>query len=102
MVDGVKLTNKCQLIDAGRGCIEGIKCDVDGNIWAGAGWVVREGYDGVHCYAPDATLLGKILLPETCANLCFGGMRRNRLFMAATNSLYAVYVETRGAMLPPA
>jgi gluconolactonase len=69
---------------------DGIRCDVDGNIWAGA-------RPGVQVFAPDTTRLGFIRLPETCANVCFGGSRRNRLFMAASESLYAVYVETQGA-----
>jgi len=78
------------------GFADGIRADVDGNIWAGMGWV-GEGYDGVHIFAPDGQRIGQILLPEICANLCFGGPRRNRLFMAASQSLYAVYVETQGA-----
>ena len=60
------------------------------------GWV-GDGYDGVHIFAPDGTRIGQIRLPEICGNLCFGGTKRNRLFMAASQSLYAVYVETRGA-----
>jgi gluconolactonase len=78
------------------GLADGIRADVDGNIWAGAGWV-GEGYDGVQVFAPDGARIGQILLPEICANLCFGGVKRNRLFMAAGQSLYAVYVETQGA-----
>lgn len=78
------------------GFADGIRCDVDGNIWASAGWV-GEGYDGVHIFAPDGTRIGQILLPEICSNVCFGGKKRNRLFMTASQSLYAVYVETRGA-----
>lgn len=78
------------------GFSDGIRCDVDGNIWSSAGWV-GDGYDGVHVFAPDGTRIGQILLPEICANVCFGGTKRNRLFMAASQSLYAVYVETRGA-----
>jgi gluconolactonase len=78
------------------GFADGIRADVDGNIWVGAGWV-GDGYDGVHVYAPDGTRIGMILLPEICANVCFGGEKRNRLFMAASQSLYAVYVETQGA-----
>jgi gluconolactonase len=58
---------------------------------------VGEGYDGVHVFAPDGTRIGLIRLPEICANLCFGGPKRNRLFMAASRSLYAVYTGTRGA-----
>lgn len=78
------------------GFSDGIRCDVDGNIWSSAGWV-GDGYDGVHCFAPDGTRIGQILLPEICSNVCFGGTKRNRLFMTGSTSLYAVYVETRGA-----
>jgi gluconolactonase len=80
----------------GAGLADGIRCDVDGNIWAGAGWV-GPGYDGVHIFAPNGDRIGMILLPEICSNLCFGGRRRNRLFMTGSQSLYAVYVETQGA-----
>jgi gluconolactonase len=80
------------------GFADGIRCDVDGNIWASAGWV-GDGYDGVHCFAPDGTRIGQILLPEICSNVCFGGPKRNRLFMTTGTSLYAVYVETQGAHL---
>ena len=78
------------------GIADGIRCDIDGNIWASAGWV-GEGYDGVHVFAPDGTRIGQIRLPEICSNVCFGGAKRNRLFMTGSQSLYAVYVETRGA-----
>jgi gluconolactonase len=78
------------------GLADGLRADVDGNLWVGGGWV-GEGYDGVHVFAPDGTRIGLILLPEIPANLCFGGPRRNRLFIAASQSLYAVYVETQGA-----
>ena len=78
------------------GFADGIRADIDGNIWVGAGWV-GEGYDGVHVYAPDGTRIGQILLPEICSNVCFGGAKRNRLFMTGSQSLYAVYVETQGA-----
>ncbi len=78
------------------GLADGMRCDVDGNLWAAAGWV-GDGYDGVHIFAPDGTRIGMILLPEICGNLCFGGSRRNRLFMAGSQSLYTVYVETQGA-----
>jgi gluconolactonase len=80
----------------GAGFADGIRADVDGNIWVGAGWV-GAGYDGVHVFSPDGVRIGIILLPEICANVCFGGPKRNRLFMAASQSLYAVYVETQGA-----
>ena len=81
------------------GLADGIRCDVDGNLWSSAGWV-GEGYDGVHIFAPDGDLIGKIHLPEVCANLCFGGVKRNRVFMAGSQSLYALYVETQGAQVP--
>ena len=74
---------------------DGFRCDVDGNLWAG--WGTGEGRDGVMVFAPDATPIGRIALPERCANLCFGGRARNRLFMAASQSLYALYVNTQGA-----
>ena len=100
VVDNVKLKNKrrfCSMELKGKmGGSDGIRCDVDGNVWSAAGWV-GDGYDGVHIFAPDGTRIGQILLPETCANLCFGGAKRNRLFMVASQSLYAVYVETQGA-----
>jgi gluconolactonase len=69
---------------------DGMRCDADGNIWAGA-------RPGVLVIAPDGVTIGMIRLPEVCANVCFGGARRNRLFMTASQSLYAVYVETTGA-----
>jgi gluconolactonase len=78
------------------GGIDGIRADVDGNIWAGAGWA-GAGYDGVHVFAPEGQRIGQILLPEICSNVCFGGPKRNRLFMTASQSLYAVYVGTQGA-----
>ena len=78
------------------GFADGIRADEDGNVWASAGWV-GDGYDGVHIFAPDGQRIGQILLPEICSNVCFGGTKRNRLFMTGSSSLYAVYVETRGA-----
>jgi len=79
-----------------HGIADGIRCDVDGNLWSSAGWV-GDGFDGVHVFAPDGTRIGLIRLPEICSNVCFGGPKRNRLFMTASRSLYAVYVETQGA-----
>ncbi|MBM3877936.1 MAG: SMP-30/gluconolactonase/LRE family protein [Verrucomicrobia bacterium] len=79
------------------GFADGIRCDTDGNVWASAGWV-GAGYDGVHIFgAADGQRIGQILLPEICSNVCFGGTKRNRLFMTGSTSLYAVYVETQGA-----
>lgn len=80
----------------GAGLADGIRADTDGNIWVGAGWV-GAGYDGVHIFAPDGMRIGQILLPEICSNLCFGGAKRNRLFMTGSQSLYAVYTEAQGA-----
>ncbi len=79
-----------------QGCADGIRCDIDGNIWAAGGWV-GDGYDGAQVFAPDGQLIGQIKLPEIGANLCFGGAKRNRLFIAASTSIYSVYVETQGA-----
>src|SRR5258705_5528074 len=75
---------------------DGIRADTDGNIWSAAGWV-GAGYDGVHIFAPDGQRMAMIMLPEICANLCFGGEKRKRLFMVASQSLYALYVNTQGA-----
>jgi gluconolactonase len=91
----MKLTNPDYKI-VGAGFADGMRCDIDGNVWVGAGWV-GAGYDGVHIFAPDGQRIGLILLPEICSNVCFGGPKRNRLFMTASQSLYAVYVETQGA-----
>ena len=98
VVDGERLENKRVFAEMAPGAADGLRCDVDGNVWAGTGWV-GEGYDGVHVFAPDGTTIGKIHLPEICANLCFGGVKRNRLFMAGSQSLYSVYVEAQGASL---
>jgi gluconolactonase len=78
---------------------DGIRTDRDGNLWAAAG-EGGPGFDGVHCYSPEGVLLGRIHLPETCANLCFGGRKKNRLFMAASRSLYSVFVEAQGQQHP--
>ncbi len=78
------------------GFADGIRADVDGNVWASAGWV-GAGYDGVHIFSPEGERIGQILLPEICSNVCFGGSKRNRLFMTGSTSLYACYVETKGA-----
>ncbi len=101
VVDSTRLRNGrqfCSMELAGRGAgiADGIRCDTDGNIWAGGGWV-GAGYDGVHIFTPQGERIGMILLPEPCSNVCFGGRRRNRLFMTAGQSLYSVYVEAQGA-----
>ena len=94
--DGCTIRNKRVLIDAGPGGTpDGMRCDIDGNLWCGWG-MGCEALDGVMIFAPDGAAIGRIALPERCANLCFGGAKRNRLFMAASQSLYAVYVNTQG------
>ena len=91
-----RLSNKRVQIDAGaRGTPDGMRCDADGNLWCGWG-MGDENLDGVRVFAPDSTPIGHIALPERCANVCFGGRERNRLFMAASQSLYALYVNTQG------
>jgi gluconolactonase len=99
VADGTRATHGRRFADMSPGTADGIRCDVDGNLWAAAG-DGGEGFDGVHIFAPDGERIGQILLPKKCANLCFGGAKRNRLFMAASQSLYAVYVETQGAQCP--
>ena len=98
VVDGKNLKNGKPFYDMGAGLADGIRCDVDGNIWSSAGWA-GEGYDGVHIISHDGDLIGKIHLPEICSNLCFGGVKRNRLFMTGSQSLYSVFVETQGAQV---
>jgi gluconolactonase len=99
VVDGVRLKDGRLFVDMSPGSSDGIRCDIDGNVWSAAGWAGAD-YNGVHVFAPDGTLIGRIHLPEVCANLCFGGARKNRLFMAASQSLYAVYVDAQGAQTP--
>ena len=94
--NGRAITGRRVLIDAGpKGTPDGFRCDVAGNLWCGWG-MGEEGLDGVHVFNPDGKLIGCIDLPERCANLCFGGAHRNRLFMAASTSVYALYVNTQG------
>jgi gluconolactonase len=100
VVDGVRLANGRQftdmIVDGQSVGPDAVRADIDGNIWASAGW---EGYpfDGVHCFTPEGERIGQIRLPETTSNLVFGGPKRNRLMITASQSIYAVYVNTRGA-----
>ena len=94
---GTKLANGRTFIDAGPGTPDGFRVDVDGNLWCGWGMGSEE-LDGVVVYSPAGKLIGRIKLPERCANVCFGGLKRNRLFMAASQSLYSLYVGTQGAI----
>jgi gluconolactonase len=93
---GARLEKGRVLIDAGpAGSPDGFRVDVDGNLWCG--WGMGEaGLDGVRIFAPSGQPIGHIDLPERCANVCFGGRHRNRLFMAASHGLYALYVNTQG------
>ena len=93
--DGTRAANGRLFFNAMPGYADGIRVDTDGNLWCG--FSGGEGEDGVAIFAPDGTLIGRILLPERCANVCFGGRKRNRLFMAASQSVYALYVEAQGA-----
>ena len=101
---GARLANKRVYIDAGGpGALDGIKCDEDGNLWCGWGSngspsASAADLDGVMVFNPAGKPIGHIRLPERCANLVFGGPKKNRLFMASSHSVYALYVETRGAV----
>ena len=103
-VEGPRLANKRLFVDAGGpGAYDGIAVDVQGNVWCGFGsngapGADLEALDGVRVYDAAGVPLAHIHLPERCANLCFGGTHNNRLFMAASHSLYALYVNTRGAV----
>jgi gluconolactonase len=93
---GDKISNRKVLIDSGpQGTPDGFRCDTDGNLWCG--WGMSPELDGVRVFTPQGEPIGHISLPERCANVCFGGAKRNRLFMAAAHSLYAVYTNAQGA-----
>ena len=94
--NGTRLGNKRKFLDAGAGTPDGFRCDIDGNLWCGWG-MGQEGFDGVSVFNPEGRLIGRVDLPERCANLCFGGTHRNRLFMAASTSIYSLFVNTQGA-----
>ena len=96
VIDGARLANGRVLINAGPGGTpDGFRVDIDGNLWCGWGMGSAE-LDGVRVFNPDGVPIGHIRLPERCANVCFGGRWRDRLFMAASHSLYALYVNTQG------
>ena len=95
VVDGTRLANGRPFCDFGMASPDGFRVDVDGNVWAASGWGAPE-HDGVQVYAPDGAKLAQIHLPEGAANLCFGGVRRNRLFITASQSIYAIYVGVQG------
>jgi gluconolactonase len=96
VADGTRLAKGRIHIDPGPdGTPDGFRCDVDGNLWAG--WGMTPELNGVRVFSPAGEPIGHIRLPERAANLCFGGLKRNRLFMAGSQSLYALYVNTQGA-----
>jgi len=99
VVDGKLLTGGDVFANMAPGFADGMRTDQEGNLWASVGWAGADN-DGVHILAPDGDLIGRIHLPEPCSNLCFGGLKKNRLFMTAGQSLYALYVESRGAQTP--
>ena len=88
-----KLSKPRVFAECDAGMFDGFRLDTDGRIWSSAG-------DGVHCFAPDGQMLGKILVPEVVANVCFGGFKKNRLYICGTTSLYAVHVCVTGAQSP--
>ncbi|HEY1541005.1 MAG TPA: SMP-30/gluconolactonase/LRE family protein [Xanthobacteraceae bacterium] len=95
VVDGKNLVGGKEFISAGPdGTPDGFRLDLDGNLWCG--WGMTAALDGVRIFNPAGEPIGHIALPERCANLCFGGRWRNRLFMAASHSLYSLYVNTQG------
>lgn len=87
--DGRSLGAGADFVTCDAGLFDGFRTDTEGRIWSSAG-------DGVHCFAPDGTLLGKILIDEAVSNVCFGGPKRNRLFITATTTLRSVFVNARG------
>jgi gluconolactonase len=103
VVDGTKLANGRQFTDLSitvdgkklNAMSDGIRVDIHGNVWSAAAG--GPGIDGVQILSPEGERIGQILLPERCANLCFGGAKRNRLFMAGSQSIYSLYVNTQGA-----
>jgi len=95
VVDGKELANPRMFCDLATASPDGFRVDIDGNLWCAAGWGGAD-FDGVFIYAPDGDKIGAIHLPEAVSNVCFGGVKRNRLFMTASQSVYSLYVETQG------
>jgi gluconolactonase len=96
-VAGDKLQNGRVFINCGAGVPDGFRVDTDGNLWCG--WGGGEAQDGVAVFNPEGKMIGHILLPERSANLCFGGRKRNRLLICASQSIYSLFVNTQGATL---
>ncbi len=91
--DDGRLTDQGVFAECTNGGFDGFRLDTEGRIWTSAG-------DGIHCLAPDGTLIGKLLVPETVSNLVFGGPKRNHLFITATTSAYAILTNVNGAPGP--
>jgi gluconolactonase len=89
-VEGGTLRDEGTFAEIDKGLPDGIRCDMAGNLWSSAA-------DGVHCFAPDGTLLGKILMPQVVSNLCFGGADGQRMFITATTTVYRIFVDVKGA-----
>jgi gluconolactonase len=99
-VAGGKVSNSKVFADMPKPSItDGLRCDTAGRLWCSVGWGDTN-EDGVRCYTAEGDLLGKIHIPETVANLCFGGQQRNRLYICGSTSLYAVYTSAQGALKP--
>jgi gluconolactonase len=94
-----KVSNSKVFADNFPGLTDGMRCDVEGNVWCSVGWGDPK-EDGIRCYSPQGDLLGKIHTPETAGNLVFGGVQRNRIYICASTSIYACYVNTQGAARP--
>ena len=99
VADGSRLRGGEVFADMSPGFADGMRTDRDGNLWSSRGWA-GQGTDGVYCFTPEGELIGRIILPEPCANLCFGGIRKNRLFMTSSQSIYSLYVEAIGSQTP--
>lgn len=99
VVNGTRLANSRVFVDFKPGTPDGVRTDASGNVWCSYGWG-DPGEDGVRCYTPAGELIGKIHLPETVANLTFGGPKKNRLFICASTSVYSVYLNDVRAQAP--
>ena len=97
--DDGTLSNSRVFADMRPGLADGMRVDEDGNLWTSAGWGGAD-WNGVHCFAPDGTLIGRIHIAEPGSNVCFGGYFKNRLFITAGRSLYAIFLNTRGVQTP--
>jgi gluconolactonase len=95
VIDGQRLANKRVFADLGTSSPDGFRVDTQGNLWAAVAWGDPD-LDGVHVFAPDGQKIGAIHLPEGAANLCFGGTHRDRLFITASQSVYAIDVAVQG------